>query len=200
MLLYDSLARYVDGQIEELFNKLDSMRLLDDTLIVITADHGEEFWEHSKLEAGNFFDPRGYSGVGHGHNLFSEIIEVPVVFHGFPKLSRDPKRISGVDITPTVLRELEIQPEFVLDGFPLQDPPKNRVILTEAIGYGYEKKSIIVNDFKFLHAPVDNVKWLFILNRDSEEKQPITDEKLIEMFDHKLKKTLARLTVEASIL
>jgi len=194
MLLYDNTIRYVNDQIELLFEELERLKVLDDTLVVITADHGEEFWEHAEVEAKYFYDPRGVYGIDHGHNVFGELIEVPILFHGFSRLKRRDV-ISSVDILPTILQELGIEPTVRLDGYPLQNAPKKRWILTEAVDYGHEKKSLIVDEFKLLYSPGDNVKWLFLRKKDPLEQNPITQRDIVQVFEDKLKKILVKGTV-----
>jgi len=99
ILLYDNTLRYVDHAIEKFYATLKDMGLLDSTILIITADHGEEFWEHAALEAENFYDPRGAYGVGHGHNVFNEIIEIPLLISGpgVPE-GQSSRPISQVDI------------------------------------------------------------------------------------------------------
>jgi len=192
ILLYDNVLRYVNDQIESFMGKLEALGILKDTIVVITADHGEEFWEHAAVEAEYFFDTREGTGYGHGHNVFREIVEVPLVIYGIPKL-KDREFASSVDIVPTILNELGITVNFKMDGVPLQDKePKGRVTLTEAAGYGYEKKALYWGDFKFLYAPMDNVKWVFNLKRDPKEQRPIKDPQITTIFEQKLKKMLSR--------
>ncbi|MCP4197724.1 MAG: sulfatase [Proteobacteria bacterium] len=54
--LYDGEITYHDDHLARLHDALQRMGLLEDTLIVVTSDHGEEFFEHGK--------------VGHGHSLY----------------------------------------------------------------------------------------------------------------------------------
>jgi arylsulfatase A-like enzyme len=63
--IYDEEIRYTDAGIERLLSELERLGLYDDTLIVFTADHGEEFFE------------RGW--VGHTRTLYDELIRVPLV-------------------------------------------------------------------------------------------------------------------------
>jgi arylsulfatase A-like enzyme len=48
-LLYDNALRYVDYSIEQLYSFLEDSGLIDSTVLIITADHGDEFWEHAEL-------------------------------------------------------------------------------------------------------------------------------------------------------
>jgi hypothetical protein len=47
--LYDAQINYVDDVLRAFFGSLESLDLLDDTVFIITSDHGEEFLEHGKL-------------------------------------------------------------------------------------------------------------------------------------------------------
>jgi arylsulfatase A-like enzyme len=79
ILLYDNTLRYVDHVIEKFYAALKDMGLADSTVLIVTADHGEEFWEHGAVEAENFYNPRGWYGLGHGHSVFNEVIEIPLL-------------------------------------------------------------------------------------------------------------------------
>ncbi len=62
---YDEELLALDGEIGLLFDRLRERGLWDDTLIVVTADHGEEFFEHG--------------GMAHGTSLYDELLHVPLV-------------------------------------------------------------------------------------------------------------------------
>jgi choline-sulfatase len=92
LMLYDACIRYVDDEIGKLVTFLDSTGLREQTLVVLTADHGEAFWEH---------------GFGsHGANLYDEALRVPLVV-AYPGLSGRSRRISTqvamVDLLPTLV-------------------------------------------------------------------------------------------------
>src|SRR5262249_22495590 len=88
---YDDNIRYVDAAICQLVEQLDLLSLSDQTAIVITADHGEQFLEHK--------------GFGHEPGtLFDELLRVPlvVVRPGAAPASRD-DLVETIDIGPTML-------------------------------------------------------------------------------------------------
>jgi arylsulfatase A-like enzyme len=93
--LYDSAVSYMDAALVEVYSRLDKLGLLDDTLLVICSDHGEELDEHEL-----WFDHRG---------LYDTNLWVPLVFHCPAKLPRG-KRIQGtvtlIDVAPTILEIL----------------------------------------------------------------------------------------------
>ncbi len=64
--LYDGELAYVDRYAGELLDALKSAGLLDDTLVIVTADHGEELWDHE-----------GYRG--HGRYLYDGEVRVPLI-------------------------------------------------------------------------------------------------------------------------
>jgi arylsulfatase A-like enzyme len=66
--LYDAEVAYVDKCVGELVAALRQRGLLDDTLVVLTADHGEELFDHGKW--------------GHGYTLYDELLHVPLVVVG----------------------------------------------------------------------------------------------------------------------
>ena len=82
--------------------------LADDTMVVVTADHGEEFWDHGS--------------VGHGHSVYDELLHVPLIVR-VPGLTesgaRVPDAVGLVDVMPTVLDALgeKIPPELVGRSF-----------------------------------------------------------------------------------
>ncbi|MDJ0846768.1 MAG: sulfatase [Myxococcota bacterium] len=93
---YDASVRYVDEVgLGALVAALDDLGLTDDTLLVVTADHGEELFEHGSVLHGFPYD---------------ETARVPLVMRG-PGLPRG-RRVSGlvslVDLAPTILGQLSL--------------------------------------------------------------------------------------------
>jgi arylsulfatase A-like enzyme len=92
--LYDGEITYWDQHFGELVAELQRRGLYDDLTIVITADHGEEFWEH-----GGFF---------HGTTLYDEQVHVPLLVR-LPGERRSGTVVNhwvqSIDILTTLLRE-----------------------------------------------------------------------------------------------
>jgi arylsulfatase A-like enzyme len=190
-LLYDNTLRYVDHSIERLFDGLRARGLLESTLVIITADHGEEFWDHAEIEARSFYHQKAFYGFGHGHSLFNELIEVPLLMSGPLANSHRTYPVSSVDITPTIFDILGIRHSLSLDGcslFQLQD--NDRPLLSEASGTGYEKKSLVFGRYKLIVSKDDEVEWVFDLEMDPLEQHPITDRRITSVFVDKLQKML----------
>ena len=100
--LYDGEVAYVDQQIGNLLEELKKRHLRDNTLILITADHGEGLGDHNWMT--------------HIWKIYDEAVHIPFIISG-PEISGG-KRIAGlvenVDFTPSILEYLNIplQPQF----------------------------------------------------------------------------------------
>lgn len=102
---YDAEVAHNDKSIEELIGKLKEVGALENTLVIIASDHGEEFWEH---------------GFGaHGHSLYNELIHVALLVWN-PRLIPVPRRISEpvqlIDVMPTILEFANVKPPAGIQG------------------------------------------------------------------------------------
>ena len=118
--LYDDSLAYVDSLLESLLR-----RLPPSTIFVVTADHGEAFFEH------------GFAA--HGSALYDEVARVPLVIHA-PGLepAYDPAPAQSIDVPPTLLHLLGLPPHpafqgrNLLDSNPPDDPSRFLVAHTPA--------------------------------------------------------------------
>ncbi|MDH3813441.1 MAG: sulfatase [Acidobacteriota bacterium] len=106
--LYDDEIRYFDGVFRRLIKNLEDRDLLDNTLIIISSDHGEEFLEHGHIK--------------HCRGVWDTVTRVPLIFR-FPGVEggqRFGSAVQNLDIVPTILDYLEIEPEGLnLEGTSL---------------------------------------------------------------------------------
>jgi arylsulfatase A-like enzyme len=90
--LYDGDIAFNDDQLSILFETLSDLEDLDNTLIVLTSDHGEEFFDHE--------------GTSHGFSLYNELLSVPLIF-SFPLVVSEGEVVSdpipSLNIAPTIL-------------------------------------------------------------------------------------------------
>jgi arylsulfatase A-like enzyme len=96
--LYDGEIRYTDDKlIKPLIETLRRLGLYEHTLLILTSDHGEEFYEHGAWV--------------HGRQLYEESIRVPLLFK-FPGGRFKGRKVDGpvrlIDIMPTILDILDI--------------------------------------------------------------------------------------------
>ena len=111
--LYDAEIAFNDRQFGLFLEELKRRGLYDDSLIVFTADHGEELFDHG--------------GVSHGHTLFREVLEVPLIVK-WPRGVAPPPGASGspaqlLDLLPTVLDCVGLPLPPGLEGRSLLRPP-----------------------------------------------------------------------------
>jgi arylsulfatase A-like enzyme len=175
-LLYDNTLRYVDSAIGRFYQAIKDQGLHESTIVVVTSDHGEEFWEHAELEDRFFFRQDKTSGTSHGHSVFNELIRVPLIFISpirTSKLTTD--LVSTVDIVPTITNLTGIRHYMTFDGENIFSMKCARTLLTEASGMGYEKKALTIGSQKLIYSKEDRIEWAFDLEQDPQEKNPITD-------------------------
>ncbi|MFC1890697.1 sulfatase [Thermodesulfobacteriota bacterium] len=100
-VLYDGGIRYLDSKIAEIIGFLESKGVLDDALVIIASDHGEEIGDHQEW--------------GHQFALYDTLIRVPLILRlpgVFPEGLRVPEQVALIDILPTMLDLLgeELEP------------------------------------------------------------------------------------------
>ena len=106
--LYEGEVAYLDEHLGVLFDDLKRRGLYDKTMVVLTADHGEEFREHG--------------GWWHGTTLYDEQIHVPLIVkpagaHGLAQV-RD-ELATSLDIAPTIVAAAHAQPAAAMQGHVL---------------------------------------------------------------------------------
>lgn len=149
---YDAEIMGVDRQIGRIVDTLRSRGVLDDTLLIVTADHGESLGEHGELT--------------HAIFVYDATVHVPLIMR-FPKLftpSTYTAPVRSVDITPTVLDVLGLPQNKTADGQSLLDalqgkksPPQlaqySESLLSE-VGFGMAPLfSIRDGGYKYIRAP-----------------------------------------------
>lgn len=164
---YDSEIRWLDDHLHGLFDRLGWER---NTVVFITADHGEELGE--------------YGTVGHGQALFPEVMNIPLIVYGpgFPP-RRIGEPVSLVDVLPTV-RELSGAPANpanegwslvpVLRGGHWDRPPRPLFAHLLAIGTSEVSEAVIYRDRKLIRGPGRYV-GLFDVARDPEEAHNLAE-------------------------
>ena len=101
---YDANLRYLDDELGEFFRTLRSLGYYDESLIIVTADHGEEFLEH-----GRFLH----------YQTYREVLEIPLIIkfpHQRDAGTRVPYPASSVDLMPTVLDVAELEYSGLMQG------------------------------------------------------------------------------------
>jgi len=142
--LYDGEVSYLDTQVGELFAALKRWGLYDEALIVFTADHGEEFFEHG--------------GWGHGATLYEEQLRVPLIIK-YPGNryagTIDEGLARSLDIAPTVLDVVGLPVPAAMQGVSLRPgenaPARATVAFAETIYQGqYPMQAVRVGARKLI--------------------------------------------------
>lgn len=88
--LYEGEVRYVDDEVGRLLGAMKGLGIYDEATIVISSDHGEEFWEHGGFE--------------HGHTMHQELLRVPLIIkHPGVAASQVDAPVGTEGLTPTLL-------------------------------------------------------------------------------------------------
>lgn len=166
--LYDAEVTFVDAQLGALFDFLRREGMYDPTLIIVTADHGEEFWEHGGFE--------------HGHTLYRELLEVPLIIK-FPQGQWAgtvvSERVSLLDLFPTLMNYFHWPVPFAVDGrsfLPAEGqngftfPPRTSII-SENLHYGPEQQSLYSGSYQLIINRVTGRVELYNVAEDPGQTQ-----------------------------
>ena len=96
MMLYEGEVKYVALAISEFLDYLEDGGLLENSLVIITADHGEAFMEHNKL--------------GHAYDiLYNEVLHIPLLIYGLDEEGVIKEPVQLMDLAPTILDILGVK-------------------------------------------------------------------------------------------
>ena len=122
--LYDSDISYNDQQFGKLLQLLKDSGHEDDTLIVYTSDHGEEFWDHGR--------------IGHGQSLRQELVHIPL-WISYPPLFPAGRVVEEgaelVDLLPTLT-------EAMGQKIPKEVQGESLIGLAQGVGAGYPRPAV----------------------------------------------------------
>jgi len=131
--IYDSAISYQDKQLGRFVDQLKQWGIWDQTMLIVTADHGEEFFEDRRC--------------GHGGSLRDSLVRVPLLIHDparFPGGTIIDEGAEGVDVLPTILDALGAPPVAAAQGHPLAP-------LAQGIGRGWPQPSY-ASQYEYAHA------------------------------------------------
>ena len=163
---YDAGIRDTDDVLKGVFSELQAIGFLENSLVMITSDHGEEFAEHGRLL--------------HLESLYDEVLRVPMIVLGSDIGSGrvDTRMASSVDIVPTILEYVGIEADVRLDGKDLlglqQGDEGDQVVISQ---FGNRLYSVRTHEWKFVENLKLNSEWLFNILRDPGETVNLSVEK-----------------------
>ncbi|WP_081655650.1 sulfatase family protein [Halopiger goleimassiliensis] len=144
---YDAAATEADRTIDELLEVLSASNQLDETLVVVLADHGESLGEH-----GIYFEH---------HGLYEPTVRIPLIVRPpFESVDRSTELVSITDVAPTIAEYLDL-PDLDADGTsvrPLLEgtdgwPGRDTLFFEEANTQRF--RSVLVDEWKLIRAVDD---------------------------------------------
>ena len=142
---YLAEVAYTDAQIGRLCEGLRELGMYDESWIVVTADHGEEFWDHGGFE--------------HGHTLYDELVRVPLVIkppasRGRPLGTVD-RQVRIIDVMPTLLDAFGVEAPASFLGQSLLpmlsgEDRLDRLVLCESTLYGSDRVALRNGRYKYV--------------------------------------------------
>jgi arylsulfatase A-like enzyme len=164
--LHDAEITYHDEHFGKILKALDDKGVSDDTMIVFTSDHGEEFFDHGS--------------VGHGHSVYQELLQVPLAVR-IPGLTDGGHRLEGnagvVDVLPTIFDAMgqkapsEIAGRSLLPRLRGEVDDAPRVVVS---GFHDGWRAAVVGDLKLVQRTWRHPS-LFDLAGDAGEQEDVAD-------------------------
>ena len=152
---YYAQITHIDYQLGRLFGELQRLGLYDNTVIVITSDHGEHLGDHQLYAKSTFLESSA---------------RVPIILRLPRRHERYNQRVSTpaltADITPTLLELAGLTADAAMDGRSLLSLPEERVI------YGETRESVFACDgrFKYIYYFNGAAEQLFDLSSDHDDR------------------------------
>jgi len=151
--LYDGEVRYVDEYIKKFIDKLKQLEIYDESIIVLTADHGEMLGEHERF--------------GHGRDvLFKNQLHVPLIIKNLEKDKKNYNQpVSLIDLPYTISKYAGLIDIF-FNGKDIWD---RKYIISEASSIKREVNE--KNNNKYSKISCQKNEWKLIFNINSKENQ-----------------------------
>jgi len=151
---YDGDVREADSWLGRLTSRLEELGLAENTLLIVTSDHGEDLVGRP--------GPR----LGHGHSLYDEVLRVPLLLLGprVPAGKRVDAQVRLIDILPTVVDYVGLRSSRQLQGLTLRPLVEGHrktgfPAPSEAPCYGPDRKSVRSESFKYIRRVAYGYLW-----------------------------------------
>jgi arylsulfatase A-like enzyme len=169
---YDRELIYLDHWLEVLFDHLDTSGLSKNTLVIVTADHGEFLGEHQL--------------IGHGLDLHGEVVNVPmIVWEPGRAPGRESRAVQVPDVFPTALRYMGLRTPEGTQAQPLFEADHPVVselhyagskILFAPYGHRFDRvlRTIRAGDYRYFDSS-NGEQRLFKLPEDPDELRNLVE-------------------------
>jgi arylsulfatase A-like enzyme len=187
--LYDSEIRYTDAQIGRLVDVVEETLGLDDTAVVVTSDHGEEFGDHG--------------GFSHNPSFYDEVLHVPFVINGATRVGRtdiighQSEGLELLDVAPTIcdLAGVETPAEYRgRSAIEAIDSGEDADVFSETWRDEDYKLSLRADDAKLIWNRETGEKEFYDLEADPEEtKNLVEEDDRVAEYEGRIREHLAEL-------
>lgn len=145
--LYDGEIAFVDDQVAQVIDTIRKLKIKNKTLIVISADHGEDLYQHNLY----FY---------HAASIYESSLRIPLIFSlpgVIPSNIKINKLVESIDIAPTILEILGISSPGSFQGTSLTPLFKNRdIFLGDAYSEWKDKiLSVRTSNYWYIYNPTD---------------------------------------------
>ena len=170
--LYNAEVKYVDEEIGKVISVLKRYHIYENALLILTGDHGEEFWEHN--------------GYGHGHTLYDEVLGIPLLIKPPSSLNKPHREVSAFvstqSLMPTILEYCRIPLDQYRFTVPSLVPyinsennePEHKPVYSTGMIYFTPKDAVVIEKFKYIEDRLDGQSWLYDLENDPDENKPLS--------------------------
>ncbi len=135
--LYDEEIAYMDQEVSRFLEGYQQAGLLDDSLIVFVADHGESMMDHELW-------------FRHGHDVYQEVTRIPLLMRGVGVTAgRWTGAVSIADVAATILDAANLRAPDEFDGRSLFDPTEDRAVFAEATNPGLSHRAMWIGNRKW---------------------------------------------------
>jgi len=186
--LYDAELEYLDHRIGEIYRFLSEEGILDDTVIIITSDHGENIGDHGLF--------------GHILSVHDTVVHVPLIIRYpeiFPAGKRVKQRVQSHDIFKTIMDIVDKNNDIKGHSLLVESIENNpdRIIISELMGlnvavdlskaqekypdvdvyaYDFGLKAVYLDKYKYIKHLDNGQNELYILSEDPDERKNVIKE------------------------
>jgi arylsulfatase A-like enzyme len=158
---YDAEIRYLDHELGRFLDGLREMGLYEDSILILTSDHGEGMGEREYFFA-------------HGESLHGSLLRVPLIIrHGQRLRGRRSDLVQHVDLVPTIRAMLGLAPDSRLRGRDLREPSERPVEVVSEMNSSLLRigsaQSLVTQHWKLIRVPQSGRAALFDLEHDPQE-------------------------------
>lgn len=167
--LYNAEVRYVDDDLGRLLDKMKELSVYKNSLVILTSDHGEEFWDHDGFE--------------HGHTLYNELLHVPLIIKlpGEHSKKTVEEKVTTQSLMATVIGLTGIKNEnenITAESLAplLSDNPNSFIelpLISSGLLYYENREGVMFDGNKYIRSLVTGHGELYDLNDDPGEQNPL---------------------------